>query len=238
MQDDELQVGPKLTEVEAGKDLNPSSVWPQSALVERTMVEPMDKIEVSIVVPTYNERENAPILCQELREELDGRWTYEVIFVDDNSSDGTGNVVRQLAHGEPKIRLLERPKKLGLASAVLEGFRMAQGDYWVMMDGDLSHRPQDLPALLKVLKDADIVVGSRYISGGGVKNWPLHRNLVSRVASAVSRILVGLEVRDPTSGFGAFRKVSASNAPNQVLQAGPAVPTAHLNTASMNCTEE
>lgn len=166
------------------------------------------KVQVSIVVPTYNERENIPVLCEELRKTLDGRWTYEVIVVDDNSPDGTGEVVRQLAEDDPAIRLLERPGKLGLGSAVVDGFRMAQGDYWAMMDADLSHRPQDLPGLLEGLADADIVVGSRYVEGGGVMNWPVNRRLASRVASVVGRIAVGLDVNDATSGFCAFRKTT------------------------------
>ena len=167
-----------------------------------------EKVQVSIVVPTYNERDNVTALCEELRKTLDGRWTYEVIIVDDNSPDGTGEVVRQLAQDDPTVRLLERPGKLGLGSAVVDGFRMAKGDYWVMMDADLSHRPQDLPGLLEDLEQADIVVGSRYVEGGGVLNWPLHRRLVSRIASAVGRFMAGLDINDATSGFGAFRKAA------------------------------
>ncbi len=94
---------------------------------------------ISIVVPTYNERENVQLLCDGIRNALDGSWDYEVIFVDDSSPDGTAGVVRQLAEWDPAIKLLERPGKLGLGSAVVDGFRMAHGDYWVMMDGDLSH---------------------------------------------------------------------------------------------------
>ena len=164
------------------------------------------KVEVSIVDPTYNERENVQLLCDGIRNTLDGSWNYEVIFVDDNSPDGTAGVVRQLAERDPAIKLLERPGKLGLGSAVVDGFGMATGDYWVMMDADLSHRPEDLPGLLNTLSEADIVVGSRYTAGGGVMNWPLHRRLVSRGASAVGRFLVGLSVRDATSGFAAFRR--------------------------------
>lgn len=168
----------------------------------------IEKVQVSIVVPTYNERENIPILCEELRKTLAGRWTYEIIVVDDNSPDGTGEVVRQLAQDDPAVRLLHRPGKLGLGSAVVDGFQMAKGDYWVMMDADLSHRPQDLLGLLDGLADADIVVGSRYVDGGGVMNWPLHRRLVSRGAATVGRLMVGLDIRDTTSGFGAFRKTA------------------------------
>ena len=161
---------------------------------------------VSIVVPTYIERDNVEPLCEGIRKALDGSWEYEVIIVDDNSPDGTQEVVHKLMAEDSRIKLLTRPGKLGLGSAVAAGFAMAGGDYWVMMDADLSHRPEDLPGVLDALDDADIVVGSRYVEGGGIANWPLWRRVVSRTASAVGRLIVGLEVRDLTSGFGAFRR--------------------------------
>ncbi|MBI4307617.1 MAG: polyprenol monophosphomannose synthase [Chloroflexi bacterium] len=169
---------------------------------------PEHPVKVSIVVPTYNERENIPLLCTGIREALAGSWDYEVLVVDDNSPDGTAEAVRAAAAQDSRVRLLERPGKMGLGSAIVEGFRAASGDYWVMMDADLSHRPEDLPTLLNALPDADIVVGSRYVPGGGVRNWPVSRLLVSKAASAVGRLLVGLKVRDITSGFAAFRKES------------------------------
>lgn len=163
------------------------------------------QMKVSIVVPTYNERENVALLCEGLKKALDGQWDYEVIFVDDRSPDGTGDVVRGLAATDSQIKLLERPGKQGLGSAIVEGFHKASGDYWVMMDADLSHRPEDLPKLLQGLVNADIVIGSRWVPGGGVRNWPLYRRLVSRVASLVGRVLVGIPVSDLTSGFAAVR---------------------------------
>ena len=154
---------------------------------------------VSIVVPTYNEGENVARL-------LDGKWPYEVIIVDDSSPDGTAEAVRQAAKRDPAVKLLLRPRKMGLGSAVVAGFRIARGNQWLMMDADLSHRPQDIPSLLKGLEDADIVVGSRYVPGGRIVGWPLHRQLISRFASTVGRLLVGLRVKDATSGFVAFRR--------------------------------
>ena len=165
-----------------------------------------DGRRVSIVVPTYNERDNVEALCRGLQEALEPAWDYEVIFVDDNSPDGTHEVVLRLSEEDPRVRLIRRPGKLGLGSAVSDGFAQAGGDYWVMMDADLSHRPGDLPNLLALLADADIVVGSRYVPGGGVVNWPLWRRVVSRGASALGRLIVGLHVQDLTSGFGAFRR--------------------------------
>ena len=162
--------------------------------------------KVSIVVPTYNERDNVRPLCEGIREAIGSAWDYEVIVVDDNSPDGTADVVREMAAADPRIRLLQRAGKLGLGTAVADGFRLAEGDYWIMMDADLSHRPEELPKMLRALSDADIVIGSRYIPGGGVQNWPLWRQAVSRGASGMGRVIVGLPVRDLTSGFGAFRR--------------------------------
>lgn len=163
---------------------------------------------VSVVIPTYNERDNIQPLCEGIRLALESVWDYEIIIVDDNSPDGTQEIVLQMAELDPNVMLLPRPGKLGLGSAIVEGFAIATGDYWVMMDADLSHRPQDLPRLLRALSDADIVVGSRYVPGGGVANWPLRRKIVSLGASALGRLIVGLQIRDLTSGFGAFRRNS------------------------------
>jgi dolichol-phosphate mannosyltransferase len=129
-----------------------------------------------------------------------------MIVVDDNSPDGTAGAVRRLADRYPAVRLLERPHKAGLASAVAAGFSVAKGEYWVMMDADLSHRPDDLPRLLRGLSQFDIVIGSRYVEGGSISGWPFHRKVASRLASAFGRLWLGLSVRDVTSGFVAFRK--------------------------------
>jgi dolichol-phosphate mannosyltransferase len=161
---------------------------------------------VSIVVPTYNERENVQRLLNGIGAALAGRWPYEVIIVDDNSPDGTAGAVRQASKTDPAVKLILRPKKLGLGSVVVAGFCIARGSRWVMMDADLSHRPQDLPGLLEGLDNADISVGSRYVPGGSVAGWPLHRRAISRTASAIGRLLVGLRVKDVTSGFVAFRR--------------------------------
>ena len=142
---------------------------------------------VSIVLPTYDERENIGPLLSGIHAELQSMWSFEVIVVDDGSPDGTADVVRSAAAECPSIRLVERPRKLGLGSAVAAGFSIAKGDYWVMMDADLSHRPQDLPILLEALANADIVVGSRYIPGGATQGWPLRRRLMSRAAGMLAQ---------------------------------------------------
>ena len=161
--------------------------------------------KVSIVVPTYNEKDNVAPLYGRIRQALEPTWDFEVIFVDDASPDDTAGEVRRLGKSDDRVKLLVRPGKLGLGSAVRDGFRMARGGYWAMMDADLSHRPEHLPDLLGALEHADIVLGSRYVPGGGVENWPLFRRVASRVASGAGRLVVGLKVRDLTTGFAAFR---------------------------------
>ena len=126
-------------------------------------------------------------------------------MVDDNSPDGTVGAVRRLADRCPVIKLLERPQKSGLASAVAAGFSVAKGEYWVMMDADLSHEPDDLPELLQGLARSEILVGFRHVEGGRILGWPLHRMVTSRLASAFGRRWLGLSVRDVTSGYVAFR---------------------------------
>ena len=163
---------------------------------------------VSIVIPTYNERDNISSLHAAITQALGDGWQYELIFVDDNSPDGTAEAIQKLGAEDTRIRLLQRPGKLGLGSAVTDGFSWAQGDYWVMMDADLSHQPRYLPALLDALQTADIAVGSRYVASGGVEEWPAFRRLASRVASQIGRWMVGIPTRDLTSGFAAFRRQS------------------------------
>ena len=164
--------------------------------------------QVSVILPTYNERENIEELVQGIDDALDGKWSYEIIVVDDNSPDDTAGAVRRLADQFPAVRLLERLQKSGLASAIAAGFSMAEGEIWVMMDADLSHRPADLPELLNGLAQSDISVGSRYVEGGRIPGWSIHRRAISRLASGFARLWLGLKVRDATSGFAAFRRQS------------------------------
>ena len=163
-------------------------------------------MQLSIVIPTYNERENIPLVLDGIREEIDGIWEFEVIVVDDNSPDGTGDLVKIIAANDSRVRLLQRESKKGLGSAVLDGFRIAQGRYLVMMDGDGSHRPKDVKTLVGALQESDIVVGSRYVSGGGSPGFPIQRKIVSLVASLIGRFITGLPIRDITSGFAGFRR--------------------------------
>lgn len=162
---------------------------------------------LSVIVPTYNERDSLPHLVARLAE-VAGRTTLEVVVVDDASPDGTGLMAENLARqGSLPIVVLHRASKAGLASAVVEGARSAQGDVLTVMDADLSHPPELLPELAAAVQSgADIAVASRYVSGGGVEAWPVLRRAVSRTATWLARVLLGLPVHDPLSGFFAVRR--------------------------------
>jgi dolichol-phosphate mannosyltransferase len=174
-----------------------------------------------VIIPTYNERENLPSL---VRAVLAVNPSLGVLVVDDGSPDGTGELAEDLARETGRVRVIHRPGKQGLGTAYLTGFRyaLAHGyDVVVEMDGDGSHRPQDLPRLLRAAATADVVVGSRAVPGGRVEGWPLLRRLVSRWGSLYARLLLGLPVRDCTSGFKCFRRaVLASLDLDRVLSNG------------------
>lgn len=158
---------------------------------------------LSIIVPTYNEAGSVPILAERLQAALAGR-DWELVIVDDGSPDGTADIAAALAPRIP-VRVVRRAGKAGLASAVVAGFAAAGGDVLLVMDADLSHPPEVVPALADAIANgADLAVGSRYVSGGGVMDWPLKRRAVSRVACLMGNALV--PVRDATSGFFALRR--------------------------------
>ncbi len=162
--------------------------------------------ELLIIVATYNESENIPILISQVRS-LD--LPAHILVVDDNSPDGTGQLVERIAQETPGfIRVLHRAGKLGYASALREGFKIGLRDGYniiITMDADLSHDPHKLPELYHAAHSYDVVVGSRYIPGGGTANWPIHRRILSRSASLLARLLTGLRTHDCTGGFRAYR---------------------------------
>ena len=163
---------------------------------------------VAVVVPTYNEAENLPVLVRRLFAL--NIPNPRLIVVDDGSPDGTGEVATKLAQQfGGRLEVIQRGRKLGLGTAYVAGFSRALSegaDYVLQMDADLSHTPEYIPELLKELKDADVVVGSRYVPGGGVdETWGLRRRLLSSVGNLGIRVIAGLRVRDATSGFKAFR---------------------------------
>jgi len=159
-----------------------------------------------VVLPTYNERQTITRVVQGV---LDARPGVDVLVVDDASPDGTGDLVAALSEDRPRVRLLRRPAKLGLASAYLTGFRtaMAEGyDVVVEMDADLSHRPEDLPRLLDGSAIYDLTIGSRYVPGGAVSNWSRLRMALSRGGNLYARKMLRFPVNDATSGFRAYRR--------------------------------
>ncbi len=170
------------------------------------MVEPL-LLKVLLVIPTYNEAENIGELLERIWEHAPGT---DVLFVDDNSPDGTWDRIESYRKRFPeRVHLIQRARKLGLGTAYITGFRWAlEHDYGVMvqMDADLSHDPADLPRLLELLEANDVVIGSRYVAGGGIRRWSVGRRLLSRFASAYARTILGLQIHDLTGGFNAWRR--------------------------------
>ncbi len=161
-----------------------------------------------VIVPTYNEADNIPELVPKVLEQDPG---IEMLVVDDNSADGTGKLVDELIENEPRLHVLHRPRKMGLGSAYVAGFRYAleRGyDLVFEMDADFSHDPDSLPTFLEAIQDADLVVGSRYLNGVTVVNWPLSRLILSYGANLYTRIITGMPLKDATGGFKCFRRTT------------------------------
>jgi dolichol-phosphate mannosyltransferase len=161
-----------------------------------------------IIVPTYNERDNLPRIAAKL---LSLPVAVDVLFVDGNSTDGTGKIADELAAQHPPIQVLHEPKKNGLGRAYLAGFKWALGkkyEFIFEMDGDVSHNPDDIPLFLDAAKNenADLVLGSRYSGGIRVVNWPLKRLMLSRCAGIYVKVITGMPFSDPTGGYKCFRR--------------------------------
>ncbi len=159
-----------------------------------------------IIIPTYKEREN---LTELVRRIFAQDLPVEILIIDDNSPDGTGALADELAAQDPRIHVMHRPGKLGLGSAYVLGFRYAiERDYDAVfeMDADFSHSPDSLPEFLKELEGADMVLGSRYLRGVTVVNWPLKRLILSYGANVYTRIVTGMPIKDATGGFKCFRR--------------------------------
>jgi dolichol-phosphate mannosyltransferase len=162
-----------------------------------------------IVVPTYNERDNVVEISQRLLAALP---IGEILFVDDNSPDGTGELLDELAGREPRVHVLHRAGKLGLGTAYVEGFRWGlerDYDYLFETDADGSHDPKYLAGMVALLEaGADAVVGSRYVKGGGTANWGVGRKIISRGGSLYARTILGIGVRDVTAGFVCWKRAA------------------------------
>ena len=163
---------------------------------------------VVMVIPTYNESENLEWIVGRLRAAQPG---VDVMVVDDNSPDGTGEIADRMAAQDPAVSVVHRTEKAGLGAAYLNGFAVAlEAGYDVIgaMDADGSHQPEQLHRLLDALHTADLVIGSRYVPGGSVVNWPLQRLALSRGGNLYVRLLLGLKVKDATAGFRIFRRTT------------------------------
>ena len=160
---------------------------------------------VLVLIPTYNERENLPRIVARVRSAVP---TVDILVLDDNSPDGTGVVADDLAATDPQVHVLHRAGKEGLGAAYLAGFAWALDrgyDAAVEMDADGSHQPEQLPALLAAAEHADVVIGSRWVDGGTVVNWPLSRKVLSVGGNIYVRVMLGISVQDATGGYRVYR---------------------------------
>ncbi len=159
-----------------------------------------------VIIPTYNESEN---IRQIITAVLGQSSSVQVLIVDDNSPDGTSQIVEEMKKDDIRIHLHTRPRKMGLGSAYVAGFKYAlkkDFDYIMEMDADFSHDPTMIPKMIETAKEADLVIGSRYIKGINVVNWPLSRLILSYLAAYYVRVITGMVIKDPTGGFKCFRR--------------------------------
>jgi dolichol-phosphate mannosyltransferase len=168
-------------------------------------------VRVWLTLPTYNEADNLEPLVRACHEQLvsTGVGDFRILVVDDNSPDGTGELAERLARTIPELEVLRRPRKEGLGPAYLAGYRRALdggAELILVMDADFSHDPSYLPALLQAADGADLVLGSRYVDGGGVADWPWLRRVLSRGGGLYARAILGVGIRDLTSGYRCIRR--------------------------------
>ncbi len=159
-----------------------------------------------IIIPTYNEMDNISRLIPDLLERYEN---LDILVVDDNSPDGTGNYVEDLSKQNPRIKIIKRSRKQGLGTAYIAGFKYAiqhEYEYVFEMDADFSHDPKEIKNLLEAAEQYDLVLGSRYIKGVNVINWPMRRLLLSYFANKYTRFITGMPIQDATGGFKCFRR--------------------------------
>jgi len=159
-----------------------------------------------IIIPTYNELDNLPKLIPDILDKYDN---VDILVVDDNSPDGSGDYVEQLTNNNRRLKLIRREKKMGLGTAYIAGFKYAlqnDYDYVFEMDADYSHDPKEIKNFLKTIDTYDLVLGSRYITGVNVVNWPMRRLLLSYFANLYTRIITGLPIKDTTGGYKCFKR--------------------------------
>ncbi len=169
-------------------------------------------MKLSLIIPTYNEKENIQELIRKIQKEFDeNKIDGEIIIVDDNSQDGTGNILEELKKKQNNIKVIHRNGKLGLSSAVLEGWKIADGEVLGVMDADLSHPPEKIKELFLTIEkgEADFTIGSRYVLGGKIKGWNFKRKLMSKTATLLARVYT--KVKDPMTGFFMIKKDCIKN---------------------------
>jgi len=173
----------------------------------------MEEMSNIVIIPTYKERENIEAIVKSISSQ---KISFDILVIDDNSPDGTASIIKDLQKSFPNLFLIERQGKLGLGTAYIAGFKWAleKGyDYIYEMDADFSHDPHDLVKLYRACSEngADLAIGSRYISGVNVVNWPLSRVLMSYVASIYVRIITGMKIMDTTAGFKCYKRAVLRN---------------------------
>ncbi|MBN2072060.1 MAG: polyprenol monophosphomannose synthase [Candidatus Krumholzibacteriota bacterium] len=172
-----------------------------------------------VVIPTYNENENIRNIIKAVLSQDEG---VDILVIDDNSPDGTGAIVDELIVSEPRIHVIHRKGKLGLGSAYIAGFKWALANtdakYIFEMDADFSHDPGDIKFFLEAIKDNDLVIGSRYLNGIRVVNWPLSRLILSTGANIYTGIVTGLPLKDSTGGFKCFRRETLAGLPLDTIR--------------------
>lgn len=191
--------------------------------------------QLLVIIPTYNESDNVRGIAAAVFKSAPEA---HLLFVDDNSPDGTGRIADEMAAADPRVHVLHRPGKGGLGRAYVAGFQWAlerSYQYVMEMDADFSHNPADIPRFVKAIEQADLVLGSRYINGIRIINWPLERLILSKAASMYVRLLTRMPFTDPTGGFKCFRReVLAATNLNSVVSNGYSFQIEMTHTAWRN----
>lgn len=159
-----------------------------------------------VIIPTYNEAQNAEKIITEVLQQSE---LVEVLIVDDNSPDGTADIVKKIMEQNERVHLLQRERKLGLGTAYVAGFKYAiqhQFDFVFEMDADFSHNPKEIPIMLSRMDGCDLLIGSRYVKGVNVVNWPMKRLILSYSANIYTRVITGMPVHDATAGFKCYKR--------------------------------
>lgn len=180
---------------------------------ETSLASEISTARTLVAVATYNEKENIGRLLDAIFEAVEGLPSVDVLVVDDNSPDGTGRIVDAYGETNPRVRALHRPGKLGLGSAVLDAMSYAADndyDFILFLDADFSHPPERIPALLAGMQDHDIMIGSRYVPGGGIEGWDLKRKMMSAGINWFSRVCLGIKARDCSGNFRCLRVAKVS----------------------------